>query len=106
MSKIYDYQSDGRLKFSHDLLNPQLDRSYGHDHAGRITEALSGAEARNEGPTNSRPYQQSFVYDPLGHLTARPVNKVWSGQGGPFAPTPQTYVNERNTSWGYDAEAI
>jgi YD repeat-containing protein len=103
-SKTYDYQADGRLKFSHEVVSPVFDRSYAHDHAGRITEALSGAEARNEGTTNNRPYKQSFVYDALGHLTERPVNKLWSEQGGVFSPAQQTYVNERNTAWTYDAD--
>jgi YD repeat-containing protein len=104
VNKTYDYQADGRLKFSHDLMSPVFDRSYAHDHAGRISEALSGAEARNEGTTNNRPYKQSFVYDALGHLTERPVNKLWSEQGGVFSPAQQTYVNERNTAWTYNAD--
>ena len=103
MSKTYDYQADGRLKFSHDVLNPQFDRSYAYDHAARISEGLSGAEARNEGTTNLRPYKESFVYDVFGHLTQRPVNKVWSGQGGAFSPATQTYVNNKNSVWQYDA---
>jgi hypothetical protein len=60
LSKTYDYQPDGRLVFSHDLTNPKFDRSYEYDHAGRITQALSGGEARNEGFTALQPYKQTF----------------------------------------------
>jgi hypothetical protein len=71
MSKTYGYQPDGRRSFSHDLINSKFDRSYSFDHAGRITQALSGGEARNEGVTAQRPYKQTFVYDALGHLVVR-----------------------------------
>jgi YD repeat-containing protein len=104
LSKTYDYQPDGRLVFSHDLSNSKFDRSYEYDHAGRITQALSGGEARNEGFTALRPYKQTFSYDPLGHLVERPVNIVWSQNGGGFSPAHQTYQNERNVNWQYDAD--
>lgn len=104
MSKSYDYQPDGQRSFSHDLIDAKFDRSYLYDHAGRITEALSGAEARHEGATNLRPYNENFVYDALNHLVERPANHVWSGEGGAFSPPQQTYQNERNTVWQYDAD--
>ncbi|HYR75944.1 MAG TPA: hypothetical protein VEM96_08880 [Pyrinomonadaceae bacterium] len=104
MSKTYDYQADGRVSFSHDLINSQWDRSYSYDHAGRITQALSGGEARNEGTTNVRPYKETFVYDALGHLVERPFRNVWSGPGGMFSPEHQNYQNERNVNWQYDAD--
>jgi YD repeat-containing protein len=104
MSKTYDYRADGRRSFSHDLINPKFDRSYNYDHVGRITEAFSGAEARNEGTTDQRPYKETFNYDALGHLTGRPVYRVWSKLGGAFSPAQQTYQNERNTVWHYDAD--
>ena len=34
----------------------------------------------------------------------RPVNHVWSGEGGTFNPWHQTYQNERNNQWQYDAD--
>jgi YD repeat-containing protein len=104
LSKSYDYRADGRRWWSHDLIEPKFDRSYAYDQAGRITQALSGAEARNEGTTDLRPYKETFEYDALGHLTARPVNRVWAGAGGAFTPAQQTYQNERNTGWQYDAD--
>jgi YD repeat-containing protein len=102
ISKTYDYQPDGRRSFSHDLIATKFDRSYKYDHAGRITEALSGPEARNEGTSNLRPYKQTFSYDPFGHMVERPVNLWWSGGGGGFEH--QEYQNERNVNWGYDAD--
>jgi hypothetical protein len=104
MSKTCDYQADGRLSFSHDLIGSNWDRSYAYDHAGRITQALSGGEARNEGATNLRPYKETFVYDALGHLVERPYRNVWSGRGGIFSPEHQDYQNERNVNWQYDAD--
>jgi YD repeat-containing protein len=103
ISKSYDYDADSRLHFSHDALNAKFDRSYAYDHVGRITQALSGAEARLEGTTNLRPYKQTFQYDAFNHLTGRPINEVWSGTGGAFSPLSQSYQNERNTAWEYDA---
>ena len=55
ISKTYDYYADGRLRFSSDLLDHRFDRFYGFDHAARLKEAFSGAEARGEPPTTNRP---------------------------------------------------
>jgi len=104
MNKTYDYQPDGRRAFSHDLIATKFDRSYKYDHAGRITEALSGPEARNEGTSNQRPYKQTFAYDALGHMIERPANLLWSLGGGAFSPLHQDYHNERNMNWQYDAD--
>jgi YD repeat-containing protein len=104
MSKTYEYNADGRRRFSHDLMDARFDRSYSYDHAGRIKEGLSGAEARNEGSSSFRPYKESFLYDTLDHLIERPLNSVWSGGGGSFSPSHQTYENNRNTGWEYDED--
>jgi YD repeat-containing protein len=104
MSKIYDYYADGTLKFSGDLLDHRFDRLYRWDHAGRISEAYSGAEARNEGPTTNRPYKQLYGYDAMGHVTQR-TNSSWS-----LGPTTTTdsYTNNRHNPvgqlWQYDAD--
>src|SRR5262249_1676451 len=50
MSLDYQYYDDGRFKYSHNLLDNRFDRSYEYDHVGRLTKALSGAEARGEPP--------------------------------------------------------
>jgi hypothetical protein len=74
MSKAYDYYADARLRFSSDLLNHKMDRFNGYDHAGRIKEAFSGAEARGEAANKDPPYKQNkqtFAYDGFDHLTER-----------------------------------
>jgi len=115
ISKTYDYQADGRLRFSGDLLDHRFDRSYSYDQANRISEALSGAEARGEPSTSNRPYNQAYQYDAWDHLVGRGSNslwppfgdssgRLWSGPGSSFTPNPQEYVNDRNQSWQYDAD--
>jgi hypothetical protein len=49
--------------FTQDQLtsNSKFDRLYLYDHRGRITTALTGAEARGQGPTNHRPYPNRDV---------------------------------------------
>jgi YD repeat-containing protein len=104
MSKTYDYYADGRLRFSSDLIDHRFDRSYSFDQIGRITNALSGAEARGEGATQNRPYWESFGYDAIGHLTARATYQWTSGQ----MSTSDSYTNNRHdpvgSLWQYDAD--
>ncbi|MBC8029018.1 MAG: hypothetical protein H7Z16_02820, partial [Pyrinomonadaceae bacterium] len=99
LSKTYDYQADGRLRFSSDLLEHKYDRFYSFDHAARITQALSGGEARGEPATNDRPYKQTFSYDGLGHLTNRNSNH-WND----FYSLSDSYTNNRRPDWNYDAD--
>jgi YD repeat-containing protein len=99
MSKTYDYFADGQLRFSSEALNHRFDRSYAYDHAARITQALSGAEARGEPTTNDRPYKQTFTYDGFSHLTDRNSN-IWSS----FYSTSDSYSSDRHTGWDYDAD--
>jgi YD repeat-containing protein len=99
LSKTYDYEADGSLRFSSDLLNHKFDRSYAYDHAAHLTQAFSGAEARGESTTNDRPYKQAFNYDPFGHLTHRDSN-VWAD----FYSIANSYSNDRNQGFDYDAE--
>jgi YD repeat-containing protein len=104
MSKTYDYHADNRLRFSSDLLDHRFDRSYNFDHAGRISVALSGAEARGEGATQDRPYWQTYGYDAMGHLTAR-TNYQWNSQQ---LSSSDSYTNNRHdpvgSLWQYDAD--
>jgi YD repeat-containing protein len=97
-----DYQryDDGRLKFADDLMNPVFDRSYQYDQVGRVTTALSGAEARGEGTTSNRPYNQAFSYDVWNNMLSRPT-KHWS-QTIPTIPVVET--NNRVEVWSYDAD--
>ncbi len=99
MSKTYDYFADGQLRFSSDLLDHKFDRSYSHDHLGRLKQAFSGAEARGEPATNDRPYKQTFGYDGFSHLTNRNSNH-WSD----FHSLADSYTNNRRDGWDHDAE--
>ena len=74
--------------------------SYEYNHAGRLTKALSGAEARGEPATTNRPYKETATYDEFGHLKMR-SSLHWSR---PFGFTSSdTYANNRRTGWTYDA---
>ena len=101
MKKAYQYYDDGRFKFTQDQLatNSKLDRLYRYDHVGRVTTALSGAEARGGGPTNDRPYNETMGYDPMGHLTSRDTRN-WDHNTAEY----QTYTNNRRQYWVYDAD--
>lgn len=98
LSKTYDYHPDGKLRFSSDLLEHRFDRSYGFDHAGRMTSAFSGAEARGEGATTLRPYYRTHAYDALNHLTERRI-KVWWNSDFTVA---DSYTKNRRDGWSYD----
>jgi YD repeat-containing protein len=102
INKTYQYQNDGRLKYSHDLLDQKFDRSYSYDQAARMTQALSGAEARGEAATSDRPYKQTMTYDAWNHLLSRD-KRHWTGSGGIEYPAVNSYINNRNTVWSYDA---
>jgi hypothetical protein len=102
IKKNYQYYDDGRLKFIQDKLttNSKFDRFYQYDHFERITSALSGAEARGEGTTNDRPYNETLAYDAMGHLTLRQV-RHWDRLD---STGNQTYTNNRRVGWQYDAD--
>jgi hypothetical protein len=101
MKKGYQYYDDGRLKFTQDQLvtNSKFDRLYKYDHVGRITSALSGAEARG-GTTDDRPYNETLSYDAMDHLTLRDVRQ-WDRN---ISTGNLTYINNRIQFWRYDAD--
>jgi YD repeat-containing protein len=99
ISKTYAYHADGALRFSSDALDHRFDRSYGYDQAGRMTNALSGAEARGEGTTTNRPYNQSYGFDAFGHMSQR-TQKTWWTADATFS---QSFVNNRRVGWTHDA---
>lgn len=102
LKKSYQYNYDGRLKFTQDQLttNSKFDRSYEYDHMGRVTKALSGAEARGQGPTDDRPYNETLVYEQMNHLTMLERHN-WDRLDG---SGPDTVVNNRVEGWTYDAD--
>jgi YD repeat-containing protein len=103
MSKTYEYWNDGGLLRSNDQIDHRFDRLYIYDHAARITNALSGAEARGE-ISADRPYWEGFGYDAMGHLTDR-ASYQWASQQ---LTTSDSYSNNRHTPvgslWQYDAD--
>src|SRR5437660_6619315 len=60
MRADYQYYADGRLSYSHDLDDARYDRAYNYDHAARITDGLSGSEARGVQVADG-PYKESFA---------------------------------------------
>lgn len=102
MSKHYDYNADGNLRYSQDLLNNKFDRAYTYDHADRVTSAVSGPAARGLADTTDRPYNLTFAYDSFDHLTAR-SGQIWSTDH--TADTGNgVYTNNKNSGWYYDAD--
>jgi YD repeat-containing protein len=102
MSKHYEYNPDGDLRYSQDLLDNDFDRSYKYDHVNRLMEALSGPAARGEVDTDNRPYKLTYSYDQLDHLTSR-SGKIWSTPHDADTGSG-VYTNNRNTGWQYDAD--
>jgi YD repeat-containing protein len=102
LKKSYQRNNDGSIQFTQDQLvtNSKFDRSYTYDHMGRVSTALTGAEARGGGPTNDRPYKDSLAYDALGHLTT--LDRLHWDRADGFGP--QTFVNNRVSGWIYDAD--
>ena len=104
ISKTYDYYADGLLKFSSDAIDHRFDRLYRWDHAGRVKEAYSGAEARGQGLTSDRPYKEFISYDAMGHQTDR-TSSFWSFGPGTGS---DSYTNNRHDPvgqlWSYDPD--
>ncbi|HEY9284077.1 MAG TPA: hypothetical protein VIP46_11545 [Pyrinomonadaceae bacterium] len=76
----HQYYNDGALKAADNLLDDKFDRAYKYDHAGRLEEAFSGAQALSfvaTAPSNNVPYWQRYHYDAWGGLMKR-ENHYWS----------------------------
>jgi YD repeat-containing protein len=105
MQYAHQYNPDGGLRFSDNLLDERFDRAYSYDQAARMVESYSGSEARTAAlgtppaATPSGPYRQSYQYDAL-HQTTQTVNRLWSSGA---ETTPAAYLNGRITGWEYDA---
>jgi YD repeat-containing protein len=112
MGQQYQYTStptstdnDGRLKYSHDLVNSNLDRTYYYDQAAKLTFG----DTANGGLTG--PYRQTYGYDVWGNMTNRSWRTFYYNQYC-HCMAPQTnysssnYTNNRNTAtgWNYDAD--
>ena len=97
MVSNYDYYNDGKIKYVGRPNNNVFDRAFTYDHAGRMKEALTGAEARG-GSTPDGPYRETYSYDAFGNTTSL-TNRLWTESP---ATTGGTYVNNRNQFWAYD----
>lgn len=99
VSQNYNYYNDGRISFVQNVTDANFDRSYSYDHAGRITEAKSGGQARNG--YGDVPYHETFTYENWGNVTYR-LNESWNGDQ--WFEDSATYANNRRVGWGYDAD--
>jgi YD repeat-containing protein len=105
----FDYYADGRVKYASDLFTDALstklhDRAYSYDHAGRLQEAYSGADA-NQLETGTASgvegaFRQSYTYDPFGNTKGR-TGRLWSADDNDTEPFVAT---GRNTAWEYDPD--
>ena len=99
VSQSYDYYDDGRISVVHNTSDANFDRSYSYDHAGRLTEAKSGALV-NGIQYGGIPYHETFGYDAFSNLNGR-ASDSW----GDFSDTDTaSYSNNRRAGWGYDAD--
>ncbi|MEK6301043.1 MAG: hypothetical protein AABO41_10005 [Acidobacteriota bacterium] len=94
----YQYYDDGRVKFASNFLNNAFDRKYVYDHVGRLTQGLTGSEARADAGALG-PYKQVYQYDSFDNLTSR-TNRFWTQSDDGYTAT---YVNDRNIAWNYDS---
>jgi len=95
----YDYYNDGRISFVHNTTDANFDRSYGYDHAARLTSALSGAAAW--GTSGTTPYSETFGYDAFSNLNWRQSDQ-WNGS---FSDSDSSaHSNNRRIGWGYDSD--
>jgi len=69
VNQNYSYYNDGRISFVQNTTDGSFDRSYSYDHAGRLTEAKTGGQARGDG--GASPYYESFGYDAFSNLNGR-----------------------------------
>ena len=98
----YTRNADGQIGYAQDLADPQFDRAYAYDQQmGRVTQGLSGAEARGAGTVDG-PYKQTYGYDAFSNITSR-TGRLWTQNS-----TSQSFsfVNNRSTQsgWQYDLD--
>jgi YD repeat-containing protein len=98
----YQYYNDHRLSFTQDqlIIHSKFDRANQYDQSGRVTKALSGAEARSQSTTNDRPYNETMTYDEFDHLRSRDVMNWDHGTSSGNVP----YINNRRQGWIYDSD--
>jgi hypothetical protein len=100
----YQYYGDSRIKSLSRVDDHMKDRAYTYDLEGRITQALSGAEARGEQGASRDviPFQGNYQYDVWDNMKSR-TGWHWS-RGIPAFNT--TYVNNRSPLFTYNADGV
>jgi YD repeat-containing protein len=102
----YQYNGDGSLQFSSNLQtlgtrDERLDRKLVYDQVGRLSQGLSGSQARGEATFPATgPYRQNLGNDVWDHLTFRDNQR-----GSVYNSYSASYLNNKNqnTGWQYDA---
>jgi len=95
--------NDGNVRFVQDLTqtNSPFDRAYVYnDPAGRLTNALTGSEARG-GNLEDGPYSETYVYDVWNQTTSL-TRRDWDTMIGSSLPIDG--ARGRTSAWSYDAD--
>ena len=102
MFREFDYQADGETSFVHDRVNSKFDRAFSYDFAGRLTQALTGYEARGEQYGVQGPFKQIYQHDAWDNTTAR-NNRHWSNFFNYSAAYDAHNREVNDPAWQYDA---
>ena len=102
MFREFDYQADGETSFVHDRVNSKFDRAFSYDFAGRLTQALTGYEARGEQYGVQGPFKQVYQHDAWDNTTVR-NNRHWSNFFYYSAAYDSHNREVNDPAWQYDA---
>ena len=105
LSAAFQYYDDGQIRYAKDNTTPTMDRAYDYDHAGRLSQGLSGGEARDfvggtQGSDADGIYRHTYQYDVWDNLTGKTPNRFWSRDNS----FTDTYANQRKQGVTYDDE--
>lgn len=108
--KSYTYLPDDKLSHSTEgsttrVTSGDFERSYAYDFAGRIGEARTGYEARNQQPQSGDkiPYHTDYTYDAFNHNTDR-TGSIWFGIVTDDNESQSwSATTNKVTGWTYDA---
>ena len=113
MGREYQYtttptsaDNDGKVKYSHDLVSNNLDRTYSYDHTGDLQSAKAGV---NNGGYYNGPFEQAYGRDVWDNLVSRSWRTFSSYSGYTYPQLNshgENYVNNKNTdpNWQYDSD--
>jgi YD repeat-containing protein len=91
------YYADGKLSTVSDSADSRFDRAFDYDHVGRISNALTGSEARGAN-TADGPFRQSYSYDAWENSVGR-TYRVWTQA---TQTENVSYTSNRHQSWQYN----